>query len=983
MDEPARTVVDLAAGRRFELSRADWRRLNRLLAQALELEHGQRDAWLRALTESDADLRPLLQHLLADSEAGGSAHPPTALPGTAPSPLHPAVATGSADAPGARVGPYQLLRELGVGGMGAVWLAERIDGTFARQVAMKLPRAEWTNSRLSEWMARERAALAALNHPNIAQMYDAGWTDDGRPYLALEYVDGVTIDRWCRDHCPIPSARVRLFIDVVRAVAFAHAKLVIHRDLKPSNVLVTADGRVKLLDFGIAKLLSADATMADDSALTRFCGRALTLNYAAPEQILGLPISTAADTYSLAVMLFELITESRPYRPVRDSRAALEEAIISVDPPLPSRVAVDPPAAHALRGDLDAILLKALRKQPEQRYETSAAFADDLERWLEQRPVRAQRSSGAYRIRRFVARHRTRVISGAIASVTALAVAFVLLWQQQVAGEESARAETVKSFVLAIIAQADPAASAATRDADLTLLTTAESRLASELAGNPALALELRVAIARAYRNRGEFERAGETLRQAIADAGRLLPASDPRLMRAWIEAAEWRIETFRDKIGPELDRAIEALRQRGRDGAEAAIEGLQLRSQRLGLAGDLRTAAADLREARLLAIKYFGAGHPKTLLATVRQQRLRDEPIAARLELTDSALRAALTNPDLPRFDPVFLELQAAHGRNLCEAGRGREGLALLQAAVDAARQQHSGALVTENALDSLSWGLFWTGDVAGMLRITREAYALAAAREPRRSFHRAVTANSVLRAALLARQIDGIAPIVSEAAQFDETRDWQQAMLVWLKNYEGDVAGAAALAPHALAIADRSGWAHWAESARLGWSFALRQLGQPMLAQRILEPLAQKSKPGELDLADVLKERSAVQLAIGDSALALETAEIAIGHLSKSKLRTDPHLADLQLTRGQALFKLGQPEEALAAFRVSKEFWDAYEPTSHWAAEAKFWLARALIEVGEASTGQPMLQAAQDRLANSPMPLHRHLASPAEAAR
>ena len=251
--------------------------------------------------------------------------------------------------------------------MGTVWLAARADGAFERQVALKLPHAEWIDRGLAQRFARERAMLASLNHPHIAQLFDAGWSESGRPYLALEYVEGVPITAWRDQQAPSIEARLRLFVDVIRAVAHAHARLIVHRDLKPSNVLVTAEGEVKLLDFGIAKLLSGESTAAEETELTRLAGRALTPNYAAPEQILGQPISTAADIYALGVLLFELLTGERPYRLSRadvQRRAALEEAIVHVDAPAPSTVVKDKATRHALRGDLDAIVLQGAEEGP-------------------------------------------------------------------------------------------------------------------------------------------------------------------------------------------------------------------------------------------------------------------------------------------------------------------------------------------------------------------------------------------------------------------------------------------------------------------------------------------------------------------------------------------------------------------------------------------------------------------------------------------
>ena len=599
-------------------------------------------------------------------------------------------------AAGERVGPYRLLHEIGRGGMGSVWLAERADGTYKRKVALKLPRLAWAAG-LGKRMARERDIGALLEHPNIARLYDAGVDEHGRPYIAMEYIEGQPIDVYCRDHALDLRARLKLFLEVTQAVAYAHGRLVLHRDLKPANVLVDAGGHVHLLDFGIAKLLDDTGVGAD---LTQEQGRVLTLNYASPEQIAGRPLGVTADVYALGVMLYELLTGALPYTLKRNTAGAMEDAILAGDAPLLSTRVADKRLARALRGDLDAIILKALSKQPEQRYETAAAFADDLERWLDQRPVRAQRSSGWYRVRRFLVRHRFRVIAGTAAISALLVGGGAVLWQRHIAGEEAARASSVRNFVLAIIAQADPFASSETRDADLALLTTAESRLASELGMHPELALELRVALAKAYRNRGEYARAGETLRRAIAEARQVMPASDSRLASAWIQASEWQI--FPDEeVGAEVDRAIETMRQRGKGGADLAIEGLQQRAWRRGIKGRQAEAVADLREAHGLAVKYFGESDRRTLQATVRLQVwLEDAPIAQRLELTGNAYRAALTNND--RTDPIFIEVQAYHGKNLCRAGQGREGIELLRSAVDTARQKHGGGIITERVLKS-----------------------------------------------------------------------------------------------------------------------------------------------------------------------------------------------------------------------------------------------------------------------------------------
>ena len=275
---------------------------------------------------------------------------------------------------GDRVGPYRLLRPIGSGGMADVWLAERDDGAFAREVALKLPLVSRLRRDLAVRFARERDILARLEHPHIARFYDAGVSADGLPYLAMEYVDGRPITTWCDEHRVDLAGRIQLFAQVLSAVQFAHANLVIHRDLKPSNILVTDDGQVRLLDFGIAKLLAADEERAPETQLTRSSGRALTPEYASPEQMRGEALTIASDVYSLGVVLFEVLVGSRPYRLKIESAAQLEEAILAADPLRPSANVTDAAAASRgvsprrlakqLAGDLDTVVLKALAKSP-------------------------------------------------------------------------------------------------------------------------------------------------------------------------------------------------------------------------------------------------------------------------------------------------------------------------------------------------------------------------------------------------------------------------------------------------------------------------------------------------------------------------------------------------------------------------------------------------------------------------------------------
>ncbi len=558
------------------LTVADWNRLNLLLERGLELEGDERNTWLATLPAAEADLRPLLEQLLRESDATGFAtgvDPHTTVARLASA----ALAAMRNEQAGDRIGPWRLERLLAEGGMGTVWVAQRADGVMQRRAALKLPRAEWIDRGLSERIARERAILALLQHPHIAVLYDAGVTTEGRPYLALEYVDGSSIDQYLQSHALDLEALLRLFVQVIRAVAYAHSKLVIHRDLKPGNVLVTADGAPKLLDFGISKLIEGDALTDQESALTRLAGRPLTLAYAAPEQILGLPISVAADVYALGVMLFELVTRARLYRAT--APRALEEEILKAELRRPSDVARDSARARALRGDLDAIILTALKREPDARYQSAAALADDIERYLAGAPVRAQPDSRAYRLRKFASRN-TLALAAAATVTAALTIGLgAALWQASVARDQAQRATAMNTFVLSLIQQADPNASQQTKSADLAMLAAIEQRVDSEFKGSPDQLLQLRVTVGDAYRNRGELAAARRVFQRAVEEATPLMPATELQLLAARVRAADYRL-IVSTEAAHDLDRAIEILRRKGTAGADVLIDALLIRRE-------------------------------------------------------------------------------------------------------------------------------------------------------------------------------------------------------------------------------------------------------------------------------------------------------------------------------------------------------------------------------------------------------------------
>ena len=481
-----------------------WLRLSPLLDALLDLPPSGRAEELERLRASEPALAAELEELLAVEDTDPTfLHDP--LPGTRP-----------ASREGTRLGPYRLERLLGEGGMGQVWLAERADGLYQRQLALKLLRPGYADPNLRLRFSREREILARLQHPNIARLLDAGIGEGDQPYLVLEYVEGVPLTDYCREHALPVEARLHLFLQVCAAVRHAHANLIVHRDLKPSNMLVAADQEVRLLDFGIAKLLDRDGT---DASHARTEVRAFTLHYAAPEQVRGEPVSTLTDVYSLGVVLYELLAGDKPYRLRRQSDAEWERAILEVSPPRPSvavqRLAeagqVEPGQARKLsrrlRGDLDNIALKALHKVPARRYGSVEALARDIERHLEGRPVEARPPRIGYQLQKYLQRHRWGVGLGSLAVLVLVAALGLALWHAVEARHEAARAQALQRFVLGLFDHAGGTQrhqGMALRE----LLSAGARRGESELEDQPRARAELLGVISRMYLGIGDYREA-------------------------------------------------------------------------------------------------------------------------------------------------------------------------------------------------------------------------------------------------------------------------------------------------------------------------------------------------------------------------------------------------------------------------------------------------------------------------------------------
>jgi eukaryotic-like serine/threonine-protein kinase len=376
-----------------------------------------------------------------------------------------------------RIGPWRTLGILGEGGMGVVYLAERSDGAFDRQVALKLLRPGLDADSFEARFLQERRTLGALEHPYIARLLDAGRSEDGLPYFAMERVEGQPIDAWCQSHGLDIEARIGLFLQVCEAVQYAHGRLIVHRDIKPSNVLVDTEGRVRLLDFGIAKLLDETG----EAALTRASERLLTPQYAAPEQLLGQAVGVGADVYALGMLLYLLLADELPYRLAGSTAVEQHQLVCEREPPPPSTQAADPSRAARLRGDLDLIVLAALRKEPARRYASVEALAADLRRWQQGLPITARPDTLGYRAGRFVRRNRLAV-AGAVLLFLSLAGGLAAsLWQAREAGAARALAEQRYRDVRSL-------ASSFITDIDAALLTVPASTQARRLLVERALA---------------------------------------------------------------------------------------------------------------------------------------------------------------------------------------------------------------------------------------------------------------------------------------------------------------------------------------------------------------------------------------------------------------------------------------------------------------------------------------------------------------
>jgi eukaryotic-like serine/threonine-protein kinase len=960
------------------------RSVNALLEVGLALPEGERSAWLKALPPDQQVFVPLVAGLLARAsvETDNFMQQPV---GIGFGKLHELEA--SADQSGDIIGPYRLIHELGAGGMATVWLAERADGVLQRQVALKLPREGWALG-LAQRMARERDILGALEHPHIARLYDAGVTASGRPWMAMECVTGVPIDEHCHEHGLGVAPRLRLFLQVAEAVAHAHARLIVHRDLKPSNILVTPEGDVRLLDFGVAKLLADNPATATN--LTQVMGRAVTPDYASPEQVAGKPVTVATDVYSLGVVLYELLTGERPYRLGSLSAVALENAILAADVPLAStRVGADRRRARQLRGDLDTVLAKALRKEPGRRYPSVESMVADIERHLAGEAVLARPRSTGYRLAKFVGRYRLQVGAGLAIGVAVMAAAGVSIWQARearaqaaAAQREAQRAQAVQEVLLSIfkansVKQADPIRARQTTAREL--LDIGAAQAAASLAGAPEaqdavldvladmyFQLELGEQAARMRRQRvnaliqaygpndtrvadallayandvGATEQPGRAL-EALAQARQILDRARDftSSSRGWIWLASAQLQQYFSipKMRRDADAAM-AHFQAHPGQWTSHFHALQAVARSLFLARDFEAAAARHQEALRLAEQHMNG--PSAWSITPLVQLAEAQTGALEFDAAEQNLRTALALSSrlVGEFGGSTLQTRAKLGGLLHATGRREEGARLVadaQAGLDRPEArptpdavqtvQHFRGVVMQGEGRSAQAAAFYAAEIADLRRQLPDSLPLSSA---------------LLRQAT---PLTALGRYEAAGQALDEAwRLWQAG------SGEG--------------VAPGAGNRYRLEQARLQLARHDAAAAEATLAvieaPRLVAPSS--LRVDELQAKLLLSQLRLLQQRPEE---ALRAAQDALETLRASPLR-----ARFPRLEAEALLRLGQArhsgqlalaradfEQALALRQTSEA------ATSPWLAEAQIALADCLLDLGERKPAQALFEQAR----------------------
>ncbi|HUQ32710.1 MAG TPA: serine/threonine-protein kinase [Pyrinomonadaceae bacterium] len=641
----------------------NWQRIDEAFDAALDLPPEKRSAWLEKHYGQETEMRREIESLLAAEAASPDFLPRAGFARAAGLLLSEAVETHE----GRRVGRYHILREIGRGGMGIVFLAEREDEEFNQRVAVKLIKGGLDTEDILRRFLNERQILASLNHPNIAKLFDGGTTEDGHPYFVMEYIEGLPLLQYCDRQGLSTQERLRLFQNVCAAVQHAHQNLVIHRDIKPSNILVTDEGEVKLLDFGVAKFLkpelSGEIVTATQTAL-----RVMTPEYASPEQVRGEHLTTATDIYSLGVVLYELLTGARPYKLKDASPAELSRAICDSEPSKPSEAVADSKNLSSglqseignrklLRGDIDNIVLMALRKEATRRYKSAEQFAEDIRRHLEGLPVIARKDTFAYRASKFIGRNRIGVTAAAVVALAIIAGLIGTIWQARVARQErdraqaqQAKAERINKFLTTALSFSNPYAAAPgsenRRDATINqMLDDVAPRIESELADQPEVRASLERTIGAAYYAQTRLAEAERFLNAALETQLKLYGEDHMETARTLHQLALVMMIKGDLAISEKyLQRAIAIFRsqqQKGQADVKSMAESLTLYGDILWSKGDYKAADVAYSEGIMLASQLSGS--ERAFLAAAKTGLGANRYALGNLDEAESLLRESV----------------------------------------------------------------------------------------------------------------------------------------------------------------------------------------------------------------------------------------------------------------------------------------------------------------------------------------------------
>jgi len=982
----------------MHLTQTTWADISSLLDEALDLSSETREAWLRSLEGTHPEVVPALRKLLAAHAESQRADLLSALPRIEP--LREGDTFISDRVTGDRVGPYLLLRIIGGGGMADVWLARRDDGAFNREVAIKLPLISGSRRELAARFARERDILATLEHPNIARLYDAGVSADGLPYLAMEYVDGKPLDTWCDEQRLGVEERLRLFAQVLAAVQFAHASLVIHRDLKPSNILVAAGGEVRLLDFGIAKLLAADER-AHETVITRLAGRALTPAYASPEQIQGEPLTIASDVYSLGVILFELLTGTRPYRLKTASAAQLEASIVSAEPLRPSAAVTREAAAaqglpvkrlgRRLAGDLDTILLRALDKTPRRRYPTVAALAEDLQRHLDGEPVLAQPPSPWYRLGKLMRRHRWPVLAGSTAVLALLVTTGVAVTQarrataqQRLALAEARKATAAREFLVEILGVADPAGSGATPAREVTVqqaVDLAAERIGPRLESEPEVKIAVLDTLASVYSSLDQSAKAVALFEQALAISERHdgTPHANQAMLLVELANTEMFAGHF-DEARRWIDRADAMLAAVGDTSSRYYAQALKIRGnlERRGAKPDFAKATQLLERAGAIFRDRYPTDEGRLGTLFYLAQTLRSTGDVDGAERVADEAVAICQRSERPSFDiPNAHSLRAAIREN---NGNLRGAVADFTEA-DAGYRRGAGPmhfLTLQNA-SLFGLALLEQGERERGLQLVEES-AQALGRIRPESNSQAFALARLGSAQLKAGRPDRARPVLEEARALFERRheDLQRtAVTVDLAAAEaarGRYAEARALLDEALSVrwkGERSALLSVAEVQLAMGLLALEQQQAIEARSQLLLALAGSTGSSRADLTrQVLAQAALSQLAQaqGDVQAAAAAAERALAAATSPRVQELPRVRAVALeAKGTGLCRSGRPVEGEALLAEAEAATvPLLDPASPLLARTRLARAGCLIDLGRAAEARALADLAAAALAS-----------------